>query len=129
MRIDRVRAIAFGPFKGADLELARGMTVVHGPNEAGKSSWHAAVYAALCGMRRGGGLRKEDKAFAARHRPWDEEGWEVAAELTLDNGDRVELRQDSTAGWTAARPTWTPARTCRRPSSTRGHRTGHASSG
>ena len=55
MRIERVVAHAFGPLIDATLDLAPGMTVVYGPNEAGKSSWHAALYAGLCGVRRGRG--------------------------------------------------------------------------
>jgi len=43
MRVTHVVARAFGPFHGERLELAPGMTVVTGPNESGKSSWHAAL--------------------------------------------------------------------------------------
>jgi DNA repair protein SbcC/Rad50 len=96
VRIDRVNAPAFGPFEDESLDLAPGMTVIHGPNESGKSSWHAALYAGLCGMRRGGGQLKKDKAFAARHRPWDGQAWRVGVEVTLDDGRRVELSHDLT---------------------------------
>ena len=95
MRFDAVLAHRFGPFRDEKLELARGMNVVFGPNEAGKSSWHAALYAGLCGMRRGkGAMRKEEKAFAARHRPWDGDEWDVGAVVALEDGRRVELRHD-----------------------------------
>lgn len=71
MRIRRVDARAFGPFDDAVLEPAAQMTIVVGPNESGKSSWMAAVYAGLCGMRRGRGARMlEDREFEARHKPW-----------------------------------------------------------
>ena len=66
MRIRRVIAQAFGPLAGQTLELADGLTVVHGPNESAKSSWHAALTAALCGLKRGG----RDEEFE-RYRPWD----------------------------------------------------------
>jgi DNA repair protein SbcC/Rad50 len=95
MRIRSVRAHAFGPFTDAELELAPGMTVVVGANEAGKSSWHAAIYAALCGIRRGRGrAQKDDEAFANRHRPWDGDRWEVAAVVDLPDGRSIELRHD-----------------------------------
>ena len=48
MRIERVTGHAFGPFTGESLDLAPGLTVVSGPNEAGKSSWHAAIRAGIC---------------------------------------------------------------------------------
>ncbi len=95
MRFESVTAHAFGPLRGETLRLAPGMTVVHGPNEAGKSSWHAAVYAGLCGMRRGkGGARKDEAAFAQRHRPWRGDAWDVGAVIALDDGRRIELRHD-----------------------------------
>ena len=99
MRLESVKAYAFGPFRNETLELAPGMNVVYGPNEAGKSSWHAALYAGLCGMRRGRGSKKWDTEFAERHRPWDgDNSWDVGAIIELDNGRRVELRHDLAGG-------------------------------
>ena len=66
---------------------------MHGPNESAKSTWHAAVYAALCGRRRGA-ASAEDRRFETRHRPWDRDDWLVSAEIVLDDGRRIELRQD-----------------------------------
>jgi exonuclease SbcC len=95
MRIRRVRAHAFGPLIDQELDLAPGMTVVVGANEAGKSSWHAAIYAALCGMRRGrGAATKDDRAFADRHRPWHDPRWEVSCVVELPDGRTVELHHD-----------------------------------
>lgn len=95
MRFESVTAHRFGPFRDETLELAPGMNVVFGRNEAGKSSWHAALYAGLCGMRRGkGAMRKEEKAFAARHKPWDGDEWEIGAVVALEDGRCVELRHD-----------------------------------
>lgn len=101
MRFVSVRADAFGPFRPNEtLEFAPGMTVVFGPNEAGKSSWHAAMYAGLCGMRRGKGrVAKEDPEadFAERHRPWrsgDAGPWAVTAIVELHDGRRIALRHD-----------------------------------
>ncbi|MBW3577089.1 MAG: AAA family ATPase [Actinobacteria bacterium] len=96
MRIARVHAGAFGPLQGAALELAPGLTVIHGPNESGKSSWHAALYAGLCGLPRGrgSGNKKEVKQFTARHRPWDGGDWCVTVEVALDDGRCLEIHQD-----------------------------------
>lgn len=94
MRFERVTADCFGPFSDRSLQFAPGMNVFYGPNEAGKSSWHSALYAALCGIRRGAGLRKEDHEFATRHRPWHSNDWEVGATIALEDGRRVELRHD-----------------------------------
>ena len=94
MYIESVKAYAFGPFVDQTLDLAPGMTVIHGPNESGKSSWHAAIYAGLCGVRRGGGQRKEEKDFRDRHRPWVGDAWEVSAIVQLADGRRVKLHHD-----------------------------------
>ena len=100
MRFESVKAYSFGPFRNQTLELAPGMNVVFGPNEAGKSSWHAALYAGLCGMRRARGrMLKVDAEFADLHRPWDNDtSWDVGAVIKLDDGRRVELRHDLAGG-------------------------------
>ena len=100
MRFESVKAYSFGPFRNQTLELAPGMNVVFGPNEAGKSSWHAALYAGLCGIRRARGrVLKSDAEFAELHKPWDNDtSWDVGAVIKLDDGRRVELRHDLAGG-------------------------------
>ena len=95
MEILAVRARAFGPFENETLEMGRGMNLVWGPNEAGKSSWHAAIYAGLCGMRRSRGPRlKEEREFIDRHKPWSGASWGVELDLVLRDGRRVQIYQD-----------------------------------
>ena len=95
MRFESIVAHAFGPLVEETLELAPGMNVVYGPNEAGKSTWHAALYAGLCGMRRGAGQTTADRDFVRRHKPWNgTDAWEVGAVIARDDGVRVELRHD-----------------------------------
>jgi hypothetical protein len=96
VRIEKVIARAFGPFRGEELRLAPGMTVVSGPNEAGKSSWHAALRLAITGLRRGKGPGTAlERQLAERHRPWDgSEGWAVEARLRLADGRIIEISQD-----------------------------------
>lgn len=52
MYITRVIGTAFGPFRGETLDFTTGLNVVHGPNEAGKSSWFNATYTGLAGRRK-----------------------------------------------------------------------------
>ncbi len=95
MRFKAITAHAFGPLLNETLYLAPGMTVVEGPNEAGKSSWHAALYAGLCGMRRGRGAPlAEDKRFTERHRPWGGTAWAVRGVIELEDDREIELEQD-----------------------------------
>lgn len=99
MRFLSVRADAFGPLPPNEtLQLTPGLNIVYGPNEAGKSSWHAALYAGLCGIRRGQGRPAvEDQIFADKHRPWggdEAANWAVTTVLELQDGRRLELHQD-----------------------------------
>ncbi len=95
MRIEEVFAVGFGPLRDARLRLAPGLTVVVGANESAKSSWHAATYAALCGIRRGRGQPDgRDREFGRRHRPWDGGPWRVGARLALDDGRLVEIAHE-----------------------------------
>lgn len=95
MRIVRIGIEAFGGLANDGLELAPGMTVIFGPNESAKTTFHAALYAALCGMRRGRGQpRLEDRAFADRHRPWGGGPWRIDALIELADGRKIELWHD-----------------------------------
>jgi len=95
MWIERVIARAFGPLHDETLHLGEGMNVIGGPNEAGKTSWHAATRLALTGVRRGPGRTKEVASVIDRHRPWDSpDQWEVEARLHLNDGRTVDISQD-----------------------------------
>ena len=95
MRIRKVTAHAFGPLVAETMEFADGMTVIVGDNESAKSTWHAAIFAACCGRRRGRGRPREDEQhFIDLHKPWDHGDWLVSAEVVLDDGRRIEMRQD-----------------------------------
>lgn len=95
MQIKRVHIGAFGPFTDKTLDLGPGMTVIVGDNESGKTTWHSAIYAALCGRRRGAGRRAEDRDFIDRHRPWDGgDSWSVESTLQLSDGRQIEITQE-----------------------------------
>lgn len=99
MRFDMVQADAFGPFSGERLELPPGFSVLHGPNEAGKSSWVAALYAGLTGRRRSRGRgTREQVAFTQRHKPWRGRRWQVGVQVTLDDGTTLQLHQNLATG-------------------------------
>src|SRR4051794_28194820 len=92
MRFECVSAPAFGPFVGKTLPLSPGLNVAWGPNEAGKSTWHGALYFGLCGRRRGGGQpSREERELRARHEPWEGGHWEAGAVVALEDGRRIEL--------------------------------------
>lgn len=94
MHIERVDVGAFGPLAETSLELAPGLTVVWGGNETGKSTWHAALFAGLCGIRRGPGKTTEQRDFEEAHRPWEGDGWQVTASVVCADGRQLQLRHD-----------------------------------
>jgi hypothetical protein len=105
MWIERVTARAFGNLRDQVLELGPGLNVIYGPNEAGKTTWHAAIRMALTGVRRGrGSATKEASLLEDRHRPWDvPDRWAVEAIVHLADR-RIDLVQDL-AGKVACRAT------------------------
>ncbi|MCC6184193.1 MAG: AAA family ATPase [Microthrixaceae bacterium] len=95
MRIVRVQAIGFGPLRDRELAFHPALTVVVGANESAKTSWHAATYAARCGIRRGRGQPlQRDRDFRDRFTPWDGGPWRVAADLVLDDGRTIQISQE-----------------------------------
>ncbi|MDE2924642.1 MAG: AAA family ATPase [Acidobacteriota bacterium] len=93
MKILRVRAHEFGKLNG-ELDLAPGMTAIHGDNEAGKSTWLQAIFAALCGRRRGRGANTlEEREFERQYKPWSGRQWRATVKFQLDDGRRIEIQQ------------------------------------
>ena len=94
----KVTAGAFGHLRGKALSFGRSLNIVYGPNESGKSTWHAALTVALCGQRHGSGRTNEERDFKRRRQPWDDpEGWAVTLEAELDDGRIVEIDRDLNA--------------------------------
>lgn len=95
MYVESVTAKAFGPLRDEALTLKPGLNVIVGRNESAKSTWHAAIYAAICGRaRRKGPPSKDDREFAEQYRPWKGDQWHVAARLLLDDGRRIEIHHE-----------------------------------
>ena len=100
MRIRSVLLRPFGRFDDASFELAPGMNVIYGPNEAGKSTLHQALLTAVGGIKRGGGRRPELEELRHRYRPWQSGAWRTGAVIELADGRLVELTRnlDQSAG-------------------------------
>lgn len=95
MRFERVIGTAFGALRGRQLDLDPAMTVIHGPNEAGKSTWFAALYAGLVGRKSQRGRQSApQREFRRRHKPWAGSAWRVELILALDSGRRLHLKQN-----------------------------------
>ena len=93
MRIEWIRATAFGGLRrGLELTLQPGLNIIAGPNGSGKTTWHAALYAALCGRAPTlGGDRFSE------HKPLDGQSWEVEARIRHGH-ELFQVNQDLTLG-------------------------------
>src|SRR5436309_1636694 len=95
MKFLSVGSNGFGFLRSNSLTFAPNFTVVYGPNETGKSTWHAALYAAFCGMRRSRIQSWADEEFIQKYRPWNSPNpWEVSVRFLLQDGRNIELRQE-----------------------------------
>lgn len=95
MWFEQVRAAAFGPLRDAVLDLAPGMNVLWGPNESGKSSWHAAILLGLCGLPRTRGKpRRDHRELEERRSPRWSDDWSAAVTVRLADGRGLEFSQD-----------------------------------
>jgi DNA repair exonuclease SbcCD ATPase subunit len=84
----------FGRLCGCEFRFAPGLTIVHGPNEAGKSTLHAALSAALFGLVGGGRRKREDTARIERFRPWDGARYAATADIVARDGRRLRVEWD-----------------------------------
>ena len=91
MRIRSVTAHAFGAIEDTTLEFPHDLNIVVGLNGTGKSTWHAAIYAALTGIP-AEVVAPVDRRLR-RRRPRTGSAWSVSAEIEAD-GRVVRIAQD-----------------------------------
>ena len=92
MWVERVTIEGFRSLHGT-FGFAPGLTVVIGPNEAGKSSLHEALVRLLCGFSRTERRRNRGSSLRDRFAPWD--GRQFALVGRLRDGDRIyDVRWD-----------------------------------
>jgi uncharacterized protein YhaN len=94
VHVESVHLHGFGRLAGRDFRFGPGLTIVHGPNEAGKSTLHAALSAALFGLVGGGRRKREDTARIERFRPWDGGRYAATADIVTDGGRRIRVEWD-----------------------------------
>jgi DNA repair exonuclease SbcCD ATPase subunit len=94
MRVERLTVSGFGKLSGSALRPGPGLTVVHGPNESGKSTTHAALRASLFGLVAGGRRTRDETAAIERNRPWLEARYGSVLELADAGGRHLRLEWD-----------------------------------
>ncbi len=94
MKITALRVKGFGRLRDREFAFGPGLTIVHGPNEAGKSTLHAALSASAFGLTPGGRRKPAHTAVIERHRPWQADRYASSLELERGDGRRVRLDWD-----------------------------------
>jgi hypothetical protein len=83
--LEQLRIDGFGKLAGRSIAFGPGLNVVHGPNEAGKSTLTMALLGTLYGLARG---EKE------QWRPWSGARYATALRYALRDGRRYEVQRD-----------------------------------
>ncbi len=91
MRLERIEVLGFGRLRDLRIDLAPRVTVILGENEAGKSTLHRAIRAALYGVDAGGQGRPVDRSDWARWTPWAGEQYGIALTYALADGRRFRV--------------------------------------
>ncbi len=94
MRISRLKVHGFGRLTDREFQFGAGLTIVHGPNESGKSTLHTALTSSTFGMVPGGRSSAAKSAIVERHRPWVGERYATTLELTSAAGRALRLDWD-----------------------------------
>jgi len=93
--VERVQIEGFRGLHGS-FEFARGLNVVVGPNESGKSSLHEALIRLLCGFSRTERRRNRGSSLRERLAPWD--GRQYALTGRVRDDERIyDIRWDFAA--------------------------------
>lgn len=93
MKIKSMTA-TFGRLDRARLEPGPGLTLIHAPNEGGKSTWAAFWRAMLYGIDTGDRDKKGYLADKNRYQPWS--GAPMEGEITLElEGREITIRRGS----------------------------------
>ncbi|HYM49378.1 MAG TPA: AAA family ATPase [Candidatus Limnocylindrales bacterium] len=95
MILTRIQIAGFGTLRGTDLRFGRGMNLVVGPNEAGKSTLQEAILTALFGFASD---RLRSRAaiseLSERWRPWQEGAFAVTLEVEMEDRTRLLIERD-----------------------------------
>jgi uncharacterized protein YhaN len=96
VRLRRIELAGFGCLQSFQTDLAPGLNLFHGLNEAGKSTLQQAVLALLYGFYDHDRARPDETARYERFRPWAGPDYRGLLEYELNNGRRFQVRRDFT---------------------------------
>ncbi|HOL90912.1 MAG TPA: AAA family ATPase, partial [Clostridiales bacterium] len=94
MYIGGIEIKGFGKLKNRSFSFGRGMNVIYGTNEAGKSTIQSFITAMFYGLKGGRSSGTGIPSPLKRFMPWDGLPYGGAITYTIDNGDSFRIERD-----------------------------------
>lgn len=95
MKIDSIQIKGFGLFSDTkEIEYCRGINLVYGSNEAGKSTILQFIIAMLYGLKEEGRQSRKWLSEHTKYRPWNLKGYGGKMAVTTDDGARYSIVRD-----------------------------------
>ncbi|HEY3314543.1 MAG TPA: AAA family ATPase, partial [Bacillota bacterium] len=103
MKLTKLEVKGFGRLKDLNLALGDGLNIIHGLNEAGKSTLQRFIQGMLYGLQKPMAQREAKLPELDRYRPWGGGDYRGALEYELKGGGRFRVERDFGAGPLATR--------------------------
>ena len=94
MRINKLRINGYGKFIDKELTLGKGLTLVFGGNEAGKSTIQSFIKAMLFDFPRRNIDKEGRLPGLKKYKPWNGSSFGGMLELETDNGSTLKIERD-----------------------------------
>ena len=94
MYIEKLELKGFGKFEGVSLKLEKGMNIIYGHNESGKSTLLWFIKSMLYGLKGGRASRDGIPPPIKRFKPWSGAQYGGSMEYRLDDGSRIRVERN-----------------------------------
>lgn len=94
MKLTRIAIDGFGCLSDFSVDLAPGLHIFFGPNEAGKSTLQQAILALMYGFYASDNVKRRETALHDRFRPWSDSRYSGLMEYRLQNGSAFRVQRD-----------------------------------
>lgn len=92
MKIKNIKVNAYGNIENKDINLEKGINIIHGANESGKSTLLNYIVSSFYGISK----NKDGKALSdyEKYKPWNSTEFSGRISYELENGEKYEIFRD-----------------------------------
>ena len=94
MFIEQLSVKGFGKLTGLSVKLEKGLNIIYGSNESGKTTLQWFIKGMLYGLKGGRTSRDGTAAPLKTYKPWNWDSYGGSLEYRLDNGDSFRIDRD-----------------------------------